>query len=131
MTDLDLSYVAPQHEAVHAELTNWAAWCATGRRALISCAPMFRHYRTPAGYRELRPTSAIDSLAAIATQQRFTSLPEKHRWAIGWAYCYPWVSVGKVQRELGATKAALAELIRDGRTMLDKRETVGHIMAQT
>jgi hypothetical protein len=45
------------------------------------------------------------------------SLPEKHRYAIRWAYVWKW-SPSKAMKDTGSTNDGLMLLLRDGRQML-------------
>ena len=119
--EIDFHAVKPAHEAVHAELQNWAAWCEPRRRGGLGCAPMFRLYRPPPEFSGHEPTRQVDALAAVSAQQKFIGLPEKHRHALAWAYVYPWVPPGKAQRLLALTRQGLADLVHDGRQMLANR----------
>lgn len=114
----DFCDVAPQHSAVHAELENWARWCAPHRRTGLCVSPMFAGYRPPTGYFTLQTPRMVDTLAAAATQKRYALLPEENRHALCWAYVYPWVNPGKVQRQMGITRLKLAELVQAGRQMM-------------
>lgn len=79
--------------------------------------PMFRMYR--AGYAIApEPAQRCDELQALATQRAFSALPESHRHAIGWFYCFAHVNPGRVQRELGLTKIGLVQIVIDARQML-------------
>jgi hypothetical protein len=79
---------------------------------------MFQGYRAD-GYHELQGGAIpVDSLDATAMQKLFPRLPEKHRWALQWSYCYPFIHQGKVCRVLAVTRPALCELVHDGRSML-------------
>jgi hypothetical protein len=73
--------------------------------------PMFRGYR-PYMYPELREAGIpVDVVAALRTQAAFRELPEKYRWCLSWAYCYPYISAGRVQRQLGLTRAGLTAVL--------------------
>ena len=83
---------------------------------------MFRLYRAPKQWEsDLQIRIEINTLAAHEIERAVSFLPPAHRTAIRWCYVFAHVPVGKVQRELGATREALAGLIHDGRTMLVNR----------
>ena len=85
-------------------------------------APMFRLYKAPKQFEsDLYVPIAINTLDASEMERAVSFLPDKHRTAIRWAYVHSHIPVGKVQRELGATREALAGLIHDGRSMLVNR----------
>lgn len=114
--DVDFFEVRHPHAEIHARLLNWARW-ARGGRGGGSVLPMFKDYRAD-GYHELQGGGIpIDSLDATAIQKVFAVLPEKHRWALQWTYCYPFIHVSKVCRVLAVTRPALGELVHDGRAM--------------
>lgn len=116
--DCDFSMVRPLHEAIHADLVNWARWCR-GQGGSAPTHPMFIGYRN--GYEEMAPTGTCDTLGALATQKLFIQLPEKHRWAINWWYCKPFIPVMRVRKALGLTTPALYELIHEARTIMKNR----------
>jgi len=118
---VDFFTIRSGHEAIHERLRNWALW-ARGGRGGSSTLPMFRFYR-PDGYHELAVGIPIDSLDATSLQKLMVVLPEKNRWAVQWAYAYPFVHVQKVCRVLAVSRDALCELVHDGRTMLRNRST--------
>ena len=83
---------------------------------------MFRLYRAPKQWEsDLQIRIEINTLAAHEIERAVSFLPDKHRTAIRWCYVHSHVPVGKVQRELGTTREALAGLIHDGRSMLVNR----------
>lgn len=84
--------------------------------------PMFRLYRSRDNIAS-EPARRCDELAALDMQRAFVRLPEAHRHAIGWFYCFAWVSPGRVQRELGLTRNGLAQMVIDGRQMLQNTGT--------
>lgn len=119
MTDLA---AVPQHQQqTHEALENWARWCGSGRGHRGDQHPMFRGY-VPYLYPEVGAGGqTVDTLAALAVQRAFVGLSDKHRWALNWCYCYPFIAPGRVQRGLGVTRAALCELITDARQMVGNR----------
>lgn len=116
---IDFSAIKPEHEAIHARLMNWAKWCreSSGGTAVH---PMFRQYRNAYDEPPI-PGVQCDTLEAIATQKVFIQIPEKHRWALNWWYCKPFIPVLRVRQALGVTTPALYELVNDGRTMVKNR----------
>lgn len=79
---------------------------------------MFRGY-TPYLYPEAQGgAKPVDVLLALAVQRAFVRLPERHRAVLSWAYCYPWINPGRVQRHLAVTREGLCKLLTDARTMI-------------
>lgn len=114
---IDLSEVPAHQQETHETLSNWARWCKAGRGG-SDAHPMFRGY-VPYLYPEAQGGGIpVDTLAALATQRAFTRLPCKHRLALRWCYCYPWINIGRVQRELSVSRADLHWLIVDARQMM-------------
>lgn len=116
---VDFFAVREIHRDIHERLLNWAKW-ARGGRGGGNVLPMFRLYR-PDGYHELTGTVPVDSLDATRLQKLMVVLPEKHRWAIQWTYCFPFIHVQKVCRVLAVNRPALCELVHDGRSILNNR----------
>jgi hypothetical protein len=79
---------------------------------------MFRGY-VPYLYPETGGVgSTVDTIEALAVQRAYVLLLEKHRLVIRWWYCFPWLSIGKVQRSIGTTKGELSALVIDARQMV-------------
>lgn len=116
--DLDFHHVRAEHVEIHERLLNWAKWCGAGVHA-VSVLPMFRHYRH--GYEEPRAGSGVDSLDGQAVEKVVTSLPEKHRTALQWAYVKPWIPVLAVRRVLGLKHQALYDVLQEARCMVANR----------
>ena len=118
---IDLNHVHPKHDAINLRLEEWARYVRV-KHAVWCCQPMFRLYRAPKQWEsDLDIRIEINTLDAAEIERAVSFLPDKHRTAIRWCYVHSHVPVGKVQRELGATREALAGLIHDGRTMLVNR----------
>ena len=118
---IDLNHVHPKHDAINLRLEEWARYCRV-KPAVWCCQPMFRLYRAPKQWEsDLQIRIEINTLAAHEIERAVSFLPPAHRTAIRWCYVHSHIPVGKVQRELGATREALAGLIHDARTMLVNR----------
>ena len=118
---IDLNHVHPRHDGIDRRLNEWSRWVRV-RPVSWAVAPMFRLYKAPKQFEsDLYVPIAINTLDASEIERAVSFLPPAHRTAIRWCYVFPGVPVGKVQRELGATREALAGLIHDGRTMLVNR----------
>ena len=115
---MDYNAIHPRHDAIDARLTEWARW-VRNKPAAWAMQPMFRLYRAPKQWEsDLQIRIEINTLAAHEIERCISFLPPAHRTAIRWAYVHSHIPVGKVQRELGATREALAGLIHDARSML-------------
>ena len=118
---IDLNHVHPRHDAIDRRLNEWSRWVRVKPMGWTT-APMFRLYRAPKQWEsDLDIRIEINTLDAAEIERAVSFLPDKHRTAIRWAYVHSHIPVGKVQRELGATREALAGLIHDARTMLVNR----------
>ena len=116
---VDFHHVDPHQKEMDAKLMNWASWVRPRAPSWVS--PMFRQaqsnsrqWHTP----EIRQT--CDVIGAQAMEKAVFHLPENQRTAIRWHYVYP-VSPTKVCRALGVSMDGLADLVRQGRTMLMNR----------
>ena len=118
---IDFNHIPARHDAINLRLEEWARYVRVKPQAW-SVQPMFRLYRAPKQWEsDLQIRIEINTLAAHEIERAVSFLPPAHRTAIRWRYVFPGVPVGKVQRELGATREALAGLIHDARTMLVNR----------
>lgn len=118
---IDFNHIPARHDAIDARLNEWARWVKV-RPVSWSMQPMFRNFRAPKQYEtDLHVPIAINTLDASEIERAVSFLPPAHRTALRWCYVFAHVPVGKVQRELGATREALAGLIHDGRSMLVNR----------
>lgn len=89
---------------------------------------MFRHYRSGDVWGHDVARDPIDRLGGMQMEKQVAQLPEKHAVAVRWLYVYAKgnhkykpVPVWKIRSFLGVTKASLADLIHDGRSMLNNR----------
>jgi hypothetical protein len=83
---------------------------------------MFRLYKAPKQWEsDLHIPSPIDTLEAHEIERAVSLLPEKQRTAVRWFYVFPRMHPNAVQRSVGATRDALAQLVTDGRDMLKNR----------
>lgn len=114
---VDFAYVPANQYDIHDRLLNWAKWAkGSGAR---SVHPMFRQYRND--YWEPTPAASYaDTIDALAVQKTMKDVPEKHRLAVQWFYIAR-SNPQRMCRELGVTKAALADLVIDGRNMVKNR----------
>ena len=117
---VDYFYVEPHHSEIHAELENWARCVRVKRQSWAH--PMWkgaqsngRQWYTP----ELK--ADLDTLGGMQMEKDVRALPDKHREAIRWNYVYGWAPATEIRR-LGVTYQGLADLIRNGRTMLVNRK---------
>jgi DNA-directed RNA polymerase specialized sigma24 family protein len=83
---------------------------------------MFRLYKAPKQWEsDAHITIAINTLAAHEIERAVSLLPEKHRYALRWAYVFAYIPINRVRRELGVTLEELAKLIDEARTMVIDR----------
>ena len=117
---VDYNHVKPEHEAVHERLSNWARWVRV-RPQGWQTAPMFRMYQSRARQWEAPVIqNPVDTLDAVLVEKAVAALPEKHRAAVRWSYVHCGNPVA-MARNLGVSKQGLADLVGDGRTMLQNR----------
>ena len=113
---VDYFHVEPQHEAIHAELENWAD--CVRKRPQSWVHPMWKGAQSN-GRQWYAPQLKTDPdiLGGMEMEKAVRALPEKHREAIRWNYVYNWAPATEIRR-LGVTYQGLANLIRVGRVML-------------
>jgi hypothetical protein len=115
--ETDFNSIPSSQQQAHENLMEWGRWCGSGRTRAVT-HPMFRNY-TPYLYPEVSGGgAAVDILLALAVQRAFVKLPERQRAALAWAYCFPFVHPGRVQRQLAVTRDGLAALLSSGRVMI-------------
>lgn len=116
---VDFFFVPDNQQNMHERLCNWSLYVAVKRPHWVS--PMWRQGRS--GGRqwhvpELKPT--VDTLDGHKIEKAVGALPEAHRQALRWSYCYK-TNPRIPRRELGVTDEGLIRLIADGRRMLINR----------
>lgn len=119
---VDFASVPVSQWALHDRLENWARWARGGSgesARMQSAAPMFRLFQSTEAKRTYgeATTVPIDRDDAIKIAKAVGHLPLQKRKAIHWYYLAPRDPAGKA-RELGVEIQKLADLVRDGRTML-------------
>ena len=116
---IDLSHVPDRHAEIDARLREWGSWVRVHPR-LCGMQPMFRMYQSKARQWETEPHIhvEINTLAALQIERAVSQLPEKHRAVIRFCYVWPWISAGKVRRELGVAQDTMARLLQDSRDMV-------------
>lgn len=117
---VDYCHVKPEHEAIHQRLENWARWLRP-RLSGWHTHPMWRNSRTSRQW-EVSPdiSAPVNALDALAIERTVAQMPVKHRDALRWWYVYRRDPVA-MARNLGVTKQGLADLVGDGRAMLQNR----------
>lgn len=117
---VDYCHVKPEHEAIHERLVNWERWVRVRPQGWFT-HPMFRMYQSKARQWEApviqNPVNTID---AALIEKAVYALPDKHREAVRWWYVYR-RDPAAMARNLGVTKQGLADLVGDGRAMLQNR----------
>ena len=118
---VDYNHVQDRHQAIHARLENWRRWVIV-RPHGWQVAPMFRMYQSKARQWEASPRigTPVDTIDAALMEQAVYALPEKHREAVRWWYVYR-RNPAAMARSLGVSKQGLADLVGEGRTMLQNR----------
>lgn len=127
---IDFHAVQDGHLAIHADLENWANWVRV-RPHGWQVSPMFRLYRSKSWQwheRIIRPEVNIPD--ALEIERNVSALPEKHRAALRWCYVFAGHPM-RMARELGVSRAGLAELISVGRTMLVNRSNARNVNSAT
>lgn len=116
---VDFFYVAPEHQAIHEQLVNWARCVSVGRPTWAH--PMWKGAQSN-GRQWYAPEikTPPNTLAGSEMEKAVRALPEKQREAIRWNYVYNWTPAAEIRR-LGVTYEGLANLIRSGRTILVNR----------
>ena len=119
-TIVDYNYVQDRHQAIHDRLENWRRW-VTVRPNGWQVAPMFRMYQSKARqWHAPVIQTPVDTLDAVLVEKAVAALPEKHRAAVRWSYVHCGNPVA-MARALAVSKQGLADLVGDGRTMLQNR----------
>ena len=118
---IDFSRIPTRQDGINLRLEQWARWCMhhpTGGNV----HPMFRMYQSKARQWEM-PVIHVNGTPRdnLETERAVVWLPEKHRMAIRWAYCFPWTPVGAVLRELAVNRDGLYEMLVQARDMLINR----------
>ncbi len=118
---IDFSRVPDRHHEIDRRLLLWGRWIID-RPKPWRVSPMFRQYRSHAWQWHL-PEIQVHGTPGenMATEKAVCALPEKHAYAIRWAYMAPWVPVSIVRRELAMTRQGLADLLTNARDMLVNR----------
>ena len=117
---VDYSHVQDRHQVIHERLENWRLW-VTFRPNGWQVAPMFRMYHSKARqWHAPVIQTPVDTLDAVLVEKAVAALPEKHRAAVRWSYVHCGNPVA-MARALAVSKQGLADLVGDGRTMLQNR----------
>lgn len=117
----DFSRIPARHDEINLRLEEWSRWVSV-RPQPWKTQPMFRQYRSKAWQWEMPEIKPIiNTIAAHEIERIVSMLPDKHRTALRWVYVFPSLHCNAVQRELGATRDALAQLINDARDMVKNR----------
>lgn len=116
---VDFSFVEPRHEEMDKRLQNWGRACYSGGGG--GSHPMFRFVKPSQTWDEIETRIPIDRHDAMLIGKGVAALPEPHMLALNW--CYVKRTTPTEGRKLCKTNfEGLAQLIRDGRTMLINRK---------
>ena len=116
---VDYTLVAVEHEAIHQRLENWARWVRVGN-AGWAMHPMWRHLVEKEQKENPVASLPVDTLDGHFMEKAVFLLPEKHRHAIRWSYVFKHNPLAAC-KQIAVSKDRLAELVREGRTMLNNR----------
>lgn len=116
---VDYQRIAPEHAAIHERLQNWRRW-VSGKGASWTAHPMWRHLKEKEERERGSITLAVDAIDGHQVEKAVYALPEKHRFAIRWWYVFSG-NPSAAARHAAVTKERLAELVKEGRTMLCNR----------
>lgn len=117
---VDFNHVPDRQRAIHERLEQWARWVKV-RPHGWQTAPMFRMFVSKARQWEAPVIHApMNTIDALLVEKTVALLPEKHREAVRWSYVHCGNPVA-MARMLGVSKQGLADLVTDGRTMLQNR----------
>lgn len=119
---VDYQRIAPEHAVIHERLQNWRRWLS-GKGMAWTAHPMWRHLKEKEE-REARERGEFsippNSLDAHEIEKAVALLPEKHRFAIRWWYVFSGNPL-RAAKQAAVSKDRLAELVKEGRTMLANR----------
>ncbi len=117
---VDYSHVNEMHADIHSRLENWRRWVIVRPHGWCT-HPMFKNFRASRQW-EASPhiSTPVDTIDAALIEKAVYALPDKHRDAIRWWYVHAGNPVAMARR-LGVSKQGLADLVGDGRTMLQNR----------
>ena len=118
---IDFSRVPERHYEIDRRLLLWGRWIID-RPKPWKTSPMFLQYRSHAWQWHM-PEIHIPGTPGenMEIEKAVCALPEKHAYAIRWAYMAPWVPVSAVRRELAMTRQGLADILINARDMLVNR----------
>lgn len=116
---VDFSYVEPRHQQIDQRLQNWGRASFSG----VGCAtnPMFRFVKPSQTWDEIETRIPVDRHDAMLIAKAVGVLPRPHMLALNWCYVKK-SAPAQGQKMVGTTLEGLAQLIRDGRTMLINRK---------
>ena len=118
---IDFSRIPTRQDAINLRLEQWARW-ATSHPTGGNVNPMFRMYQSKARQWEM-PVIQVQASPRdnLEIERAVSWLPEKHRMAIRWGYCFPWTPVSAILRELAVNRDGLYEMLCQARDMLINR----------
>jgi hypothetical protein len=118
----DLSHIPTRHDSINLRLEQWARWVRVTPQKW-GTQPMFRWARSNARQWETDPVihETLNTLECHEIERAVYFLPEKHRTAIRWAYCFPNRPATTVRQHLGVTRTGLCEMLNQARDMLKNR----------
>jgi DNA-directed RNA polymerase specialized sigma24 family protein len=117
---VDFFLVRDDHLAIHRRLEEWARWVRV-RPHGWQVAPMFRQFRSNwRQWHEPVVHAQTNVPDALEIERIISVLPEKHRTALRWSYCFPG-NPAAMARKLAVNLQGLRELVEQGRSMVRNR----------
>lgn len=117
--DVDFSAAVPySHEAMDKRLRDWARWCRPKKGGYVH--PMWRTFVASQVFESAISSMPLNTLDAHEIEKAVRALPERHAFAVRWAYVYGG-NPRKAAQHAGETVAGLDRLVNDGRQMLINR----------
>lgn len=117
--DVDFHVAVPAgHWNMDKRLIDWARWCRPKQGSYIH--PMWRGMLSSNAFEVAVPAIPISTLDAHEIEKGVRALPERHAFAVRWAYVFKG-NPRKAAQHVGETQRGLEQLINDGRQMLINR----------
>ena len=112
---VDFSSIPTRQDAIHIRLEQWARWVKEHQMPW-GLHPMWRNSKSSRQW-DVSPyiSQPLNTLECLEIERAVQILPEKHRIAIRWAYCFPNRSATAVRQQIGATREELSRILDDAR----------------
>jgi len=117
--DVDFYAAVPDgHQKMDRRLREWARWCRPRKRSAVH--PMWRTYVASNVHDAPPPSTPLDTIDAQRLEKAVYALPDRHAFAIRWAYVFK-SNPRRAAQHIGESLRGLEQLINDGRQMLINR----------